>query len=145
MPYKNFEISNASTQVQTPVKESQFYKGFSSVGDITMGTRLYDFALIKQNLINHFNTRQGERVMNPEFGCIIWDLLMEPMTDSVKKALANNIKTICTSDSRVYPTDITINEYEGGYLIELTLMLMRTDETATLKMKFDQKLGFSAQ
>ena len=50
------------------------YKGFSTVAGVK-SNQLYDLDIIKQDLINHFYTRKGERVMNPDFGSIIWDLL----------------------------------------------------------------------
>ena len=72
MPYKSIEITNASLVYEQPAKTSQFYKGFSSLDQTTSNSKLYDFDLIKQDIINHFNTRKGERVMNPTFGSIIW-------------------------------------------------------------------------
>ena len=56
------------------------YKGFSTLNSGAEHYSLYDFELIKQDLLNHFYIRQGERLMNPEFGTVIWDLLFEPMT-----------------------------------------------------------------
>jgi phage baseplate assembly protein W len=49
---------------------------------------MYDFALIKQDLINRLSVRKGERVENPEFGTIIYDVLFEPLTEAVKQAVA---------------------------------------------------------
>ena len=37
----------------------------------------------KSNLINLIMTRKGERVMQPEFGCDIWELLFEPISEDV--------------------------------------------------------------
>lgn len=141
MPYKNIELNNAGSVEQSTTKQSHFYKGFSSVGDTSFGTRLYDFALIQQDIINHFNTRKGERVMNPNFGCIIWDLLMEPLTDSIRDQLTNDITAICNNDPRVTPTQIDLTEFETGYLLELTLVLKGTDQSATMRLTFDQNIG----
>ncbi len=57
------------------------YRGFSSKSDQT-NYKLYDFELIKQDLINRLSVRKGERVENPEFGTnyirrYIWTLLTE--------------------------------------------------------------------
>jgi phage baseplate assembly protein W len=145
MPYKNLELTNAGTVAQSTTKQSHFYKGFSSVGDTSFGTRLYDFELVQQDIINNFNTRKGERVMNPEFGCVIWDLLMEPLTDSVSAQLTEDITAICNSDPRVAPTKIQLTEYDSGYLLELTLVLKGTDQSATLKLTFDQNIGLQIQ
>ena len=79
--------------------------------------------------------------MNPQFGTIIWDLMMEPFTPEVKDLLASDINSIVNSDPRVYPMQIDINEYEQGYLIELTLAMKNTNQATSLKLAFDQKLG----
>ena len=60
------------------------YKGFSTISPDAENFALFDFDLIKQDLLNHFNIRQGERLMNPKFGTIIWDLLFEPLTEDIK-------------------------------------------------------------
>jgi phage baseplate assembly protein W len=145
MPYKNLEINSESTVLQTPVKLSQFYRGFSSVDATKTNTKLYDFDIIKQDIVNHFNTRKGERVMNPEFGSIIWELLMEPLTDQVRELLTQDVTEICNYDPRVSPTQIQITEFESGYILELTLMLNGTDQSSKMTLTFDQKLGLVSE
>lgn len=145
MPYKNIEINNAQSVVQQTQQQSQFYKGFSTVSADNIGSRLYDFALIQQDILNHFNTRRGEKLMNPEFGTIIWDLLMEPLTEQVRELLTQDIETICNFDPRVTPTQIDLNEYDNGYILELTLLLKTTNQSATLKLNFDQNVGLVTQ
>ena len=145
MPYKNLEISVPNYNAQHTARQSQFYKGFSTVDPTNYGAKLYDFDLIKQDILNHFNTRKGSRVMNPSFGTIIWDLIMEPMTEQIRELLQQDIQTICSSDPRTYPIQIDINEYEQGYLVEITLALKNTNESTTMRLVFDQKLGLRIQ
>lgn len=145
MPYKNLEINVSNYNSQHTNRLSQFYRGFSTVDPANYGSKLYDFDLIKQDILNHFNTRKGSRVMNPTFGTIIWDLLMEPLTEDIKNLLQRDIETICNFDPRTYPLQIDINEYEQGYLVEITLALKNTDQSSVLKLMFDQKLGLIAQ
>lgn len=145
MPYKSQEIKSAVVVPQQTTKKEQFYKGFSSLDNSSANTRLYDFDLIKQDLLNHFKTRKGERVMNPTFGSIIWDLLMEPMTDQIRDALKEDITRICNSDPRIVPTNIQVIEYERGYLLELTVLLVGTDQSQNMKIAFDQNIGLQVQ
>ena len=55
------------------------YKGFSTIGQ-TGKFRLTDFDLVKQDIINNFQIRKGEKLMNPDFGTIIWNIIHEPLT-----------------------------------------------------------------
>ena len=145
MPYKSLEISNASSASVPPTKQVQFYKGYSSLDRANSTFKLFDLDLVKQNIINTFNTRKGERVMNPLFGSIVWDILMEPMTPAIREALNDDVKSICSSDPRVTPTSIKITEYPSGYIVEVTLKLVGTDQSTFMALTFDQIIGLSVQ
>jgi phage baseplate assembly protein W len=145
MPYKNLEITNAAVVYQQPTQQTHFYKGFSSVDDTNTGSRLYDLDLIKQDIINQFNTKKGSRVMNPTFGSSVWDLLMEPLTDQTQDALRADITKICTSDPRVTPIQMDLTEYPNGYVLELTLLLNATNQSTSMKLTFDQSIGLITQ
>jgi phage baseplate assembly protein W len=145
MPYKNIVIGNSSAVTQNVTQQSQFYKGFSTQDSTNLGSKLYDFDLIKQDIINMFRTRKGERLMNPNFGSIIWDLLMEPLTDEVREVLQQDITTICNFDPRVTPTQIDLTEYPDGYILELTLLLVGTDQSSNMKLSFNQEVGLTVQ
>ena len=43
--------------------------------------KVFDVELVKQDLLNHIYTSKGQRVMNPEYGSIIWDLLFDLKTE----------------------------------------------------------------
>ena len=60
------------------------FKGFSTVDKNRAPYTLTDTNLIKRDLLNHFYTKKGERVMRPNFGSIIWDMLMEPETPTLQ-------------------------------------------------------------
>ena len=46
----------------------------------------------KDNLRNLIMTRKGERLMNPNFGCDIFDVLFEPIVDSaISQKIENSI------------------------------------------------------
>lgn len=146
MPYKNIEITPAQYKPTLTYKKSQSYIGYSSVAsDATNNVRLYDFDLIKQDLLNQFNTRLGERVMNPTFGTIIWSLIYEPFTDDIKQAIANDINRICNNDPRVVPIQLDTTEQEYGILLEITLQYIGTNQTTSMSLSFDRELGLLSQ
>ena len=51
------------------------FKGFSSIGQTWGKLKIYDLDLAKRDLLNELYTRKGERLMAPQFGCIVWDVL----------------------------------------------------------------------
>ena len=85
--YKTVEIS--TSKKPRAVVESRAYRGISTANPNNTSSTLYDIALIKQDIINHFHIRQGEKLENPEFGTIIWDVLFEPLTDKLKICNSN--------------------------------------------------------
>ncbi len=145
MPYKNLIIQPANYNEQFRVQTSQFYKGFSTVDATERNSKLYDFDVIKQDLLNHFNTRKGERVMNPEFGSIIWNVLYDPLTEELRRAIEQDIKTIIESDPRINSPVIQVTEAEFGILLEINLTYTGTDQSEVIRLAFDKNAGLLVQ
>lgn len=143
MAYKNIVITPPNLQNVTTKKTSQFYKGFSTLDENSTNVKLFDQEVIKQDLINQFNTRKGERVMNPNFGSIIWDLIYEPLTPAVKQQISSDIDRILASEPRVIPTLVNIVEQDYGFLLELTLTYKGLDVSDSMILQFDKKVGLS--
>lgn len=143
MAYKNIVITPSKVENVTTRKASQFYRGFSTVDETSTNIKLYDQELIKQDILNQFNTRKGERVMNPDFGSIIWDLIYEPLTPSVKQQIAEDIDRILASEPRVIPTLVNIVEQDYGFLLELTLSYKNLDVSDSMILSFDKRVGLA--
>ena len=114
------------------------YKGFSTLAP-SRNFRLTDFDLIKQDIINHFNIRKGEKLMRPNFGTIIWNVLHEPFTDDLKSVIATDIKAIASYDPRVSFDNIIVTEYDQGIRIELQLRYVPTNQTNLMLMNFNNQ------
>ena len=137
--YNDIVVKNNRVQ-SSPVK-SRAYRGLSTVGKSVGNTVAYDLELIKQDLINHLHIRQGEKLENPEFGTIVWDLLFEPLTESLKEAVAKNITEIVNYDPRVQVERIVVDEYEASIIIECELTYLPYNITEQLVFKFDEANG----
>jgi phage baseplate assembly protein W len=118
------------------------YRGFSSKSDQT-NYKLYDFELIKQDLINRLSVRKGERVENPEFGTIIYDAIFEPLTEALRQAIADDITANLNADPRLSTKEINISEYEHGIAVEFSLTYLPYDITEKLIFKFDENSSVS--
>lgn len=127
------------------VPGTKTYKGFSTINASTENYSLFDLELIKQDLLNHFHVRQGERLMNPNFGTIIWDILFEPLTDDLKQLIAKNVTDIINYDPRIKADQVTITSYESGIQIECVLTYLPYNISQSMQLKFDQANGLLAQ
>ena len=115
-----------------------FYKGFSTVGR-NKKFRLTDFELVKQDLINHFYIRKGEKLMRPDFGTVIWNVLNEPLTDDLKSVIVSDIESIVSYDPRLSVDNVIVTEYETGIQIELELRYIQTNQSSLLNLLFDNQ------
>lgn len=135
--YKNITIEN--NYVDEPVT-SKRYRGISTVNN-RRSFSLYDIELIKQDIINHFHIRQGEKLENPNFGTIIWDVLFEPLTENLKDAIIYNVSEIINYDPRVSVDSIVVDTYESGIQIECKITYLPYSISETMRLKFDQSAG----
>lgn len=117
---------------------NNMYRGFSTVNR-SRKFRLTDFELVKQDLINHFHIRKGEKLQNPNFGTIIWNVLHEPLTSELKGVITTDVKTIAKSDPRVSVDSIVITEYDRGLQIELELRYLQTNQINVMNLQFDNQ------
>jgi phage baseplate assembly protein W len=137
--YEKLIVKGNSPRLETPLPRT--YRGFSSISEDTQGYTLYDLSLIKQDIINHFHVRQGERLMNPEFGTIIWDVIFEPLTEELKRLIKKNVEDVVNYDPRVAVNGITITAYENGLQIECELTYLPYNISESMRFKFDQDNG----
>ena len=123
------------------------FVGYSSIGpSLQKDWTLYDIDLIKRDLINAFNTRVGERVMRPSYGCKIWDYIMEPLTAGMRDLIVSEATRICQSDSRVTVADMRVYTAGAGVRVEMTLNYEPFNVVDTFFVDFDARqnaeLGF---
>ena len=82
--------------------------------------------------------RKGERVENPEFGTIIYDLIFEPLTDAVKQAVADDIAQNLNADPRLSTKEIIVSETEHGISVQATIVYVPYNITEKLVLSFDE-------
>ena len=145
MAYKNLVITPSNVSNQRSVQKSQFYKGFSTANSTQLSNKIFDFDLIQQDIINMFQTKKGERVMNPDFGTIIWSLIYEPFTDDIKQLISDDVTRILNYDPRVTPTQINISEAPYGLIIDATLNYNQLNQVQEMKLSFDKEIGLIQQ
>jgi len=137
--YKNLKITSPRI-VNNPIIDKS-YRGLSTVDPSTKTTVLSNIALIKQDIVNHFHIRLGEKLENPEFGTIIWDVLFEPLTENLKTAIIKNVTTVINYDPRVRANNITVDSFEHGLQVYAELTFIDYNISEQLRFNFDQRYG----
>lgn len=118
------------------------YRGFSTVNELSQKKFvLTDYELVKQDLLNSFNTRKGSRLMQPQEGCIVWELIYEPLTEDTKQALVENLVYIISQDPRLQLVDITVIDQtdNNSITVELAVNTVAGDQTQVMRVLFDER------
>jgi phage baseplate assembly protein W len=114
------------------------YKGFSSK-EYKRNYKLYDIDLVKQDIINNFYIRKGEKLENPEFGTVIWDILFEPFTEEVKTIIARDVEDIVNYDPRIVVNAVTVDSTDQGIRIEADITYIPFNVNERMTFDFDKQ------
>ena len=111
--------------------------GFNTINQNKQFT-LLDFDLIKRDLLNAFNIRQGELVGRPGYGTLLWDYMFENQLSETQNAIYNEVQRVIGGDPRLYLNNINIFPQTNGILIQLDLMTVATTDAQILSIFFNQ-------
>lgn len=100
---------------------------------------LVDQELIKRDLLNAFNIRQGQLVGRPEVGTNIWDNLFENQSDQLRTVLTNEVQRVVGLDPRIQLTSLEIFPQENGILLQVGLTFVPSTDAQRLALFFDQQ------
>ncbi len=127
--------TNKATTAQT--SSSFRYKGFSS-NETKNNFKLYDIELVKRDLMNHFYIRKGEKLENPNFGTIIWDMLFENFTSEVRRLITEDVEQIINYDPRVKVNTLTIDSTDQGIRIQADVVYLPFNINERMTFDFDK-------
>jgi hypothetical protein len=115
---------------------AQRFIGFNTQGQFKKFT-LTGFELIKRDLLNAFNIRQGSLPGRPGVGTVLWDYLFENQVEQLQTAIVNEIQRVAGQDPRIYISDIQVYPQENGILIEVQLTIVPSTDAERLALFFD--------
>jgi len=116
------------------------FKGYSTVDKTWGNFKLYDIDLAKRDLLNELYTRKGERLMSPQFGSIVWDLLFDPLTDEIINAIRADCLRIVTKDPRLDLLNLDVVDNEHTILVSIILRYVPTATETELVAVFNKNL-----
>jgi phage baseplate assembly protein W len=112
--------------------------GFNTINQNKNFTAV-DFNLIKIDLLNAFNIRQGELVGRPGYGTVIWNYLFENQTTETQKLIYDEIQRVCAGDPRIYISGIQMFPQQNGILIQLGIAVVPSTNAQLLSIFFNQQ------
>jgi phage baseplate assembly protein W len=133
----NQKIVATSNAVVTENQGMFTYKGFNSK-ETSKNYKLYDIDLVKQDLINHFYIRKGEKLENPEFGTVIWDVIFEQFTEDVKAIIAKDVEDIINYDPRIAVNEVQIDSTDQGIRIQADITYVPFNINERMTFNFDK-------
>lgn len=118
------------------------YRGFSTTATDGLNTKVFDAELVRQDLLNEFNTRLGERVGRPQYGSIIHDLLFDLGDPRIESMVQADISRIINADPRVVPLEITVTADLDKHELRavVTLRLVETDMNDSFTVTFGEQV-----
>lgn len=111
--------------------------GFNTQGQYKKFT-LTDSALIKRDLLNALNIRQGQIPGRPQVGTILWDNLFDNQTNETERAILNEIQRVAGGDPRLQISTVEIFPQQNGLLLQIEIILVPSTEPERLSIFFDQ-------
>lgn len=136
--YNQKTVATSKASIGSATSASFVYKGFNS-RNIKTGFRQYDIELIKQDLLNHFHIKKGQKLENPNFGTTIWDMVFEPMTEANKKIIAEDVQTIVNNDPRTKVNGVVIDATEHGIRVQVELVYLPFNVVDKMSLDFDSR------
>ena len=112
--------------------------GFNTINQNKKFTAV-DFNLIKIDLINAFNIRQGELVGRPGYGTVLWNYLFENQTQETQQLIYTEIQRVCAGDPRIFISGIQMFPQENGLLLQVGIAVVPSTNAQLLSIFFDQQ------
>ena len=114
------------------------FVGFSTI-DQNKKFTLVDFELIKRDLLNAFNIRQGELVGRPGYGTSLWQYVFENQTQETVQGITTEIERVAGGDPRIFINQVDVFPQQNGMLIQIALTTVQGQNAQLLSVFFDQQ------
>ncbi|TWH45888.1 GPW/gp25 family protein [Sporomusa sp. KB1] len=96
----------------------------SQTGDVA---RIDDVSTVRQALTKRLNTRKGELWAHPKYGCGIWDILSDLMTDTWYLEAVATIREAINDDPRSSVVSVTYEAVQQERYVIFTIVYQVID------------------
>jgi phage baseplate assembly protein W len=115
--------------------------GYTTINQQNGSLRLQGLELAKQDLMNHFKIRKGEKWTDPNFGSNLLNYIFQPLDDNTTEAINDEVYEIVSYDPRfeLASNDIIIDQEAHSVTVTVKLMYLPTTTATDLQIKFDSE------
>lgn len=114
---------------QHRITRKPYFVGFNTVNQPNPPYNLNNIELVKRDIENHFATPMGSRVMLPNFGTRIYELLFDPFDEYTKNAIISDAVNVVQSEPRVEL--VSIDVYQADQALNIIMVLLFKPESIT--------------
>jgi phage baseplate assembly protein W len=100
---------------------------------------LLDTELVKRDLLNGLNIRQGQLPGRPQYGTALWDNLFENQTNETTQSIQREIQRVAGYDPRIQVSNVEVFPQQNGILIQVELAIVPSTDAQRLSIFFDQQ------
>ncbi len=115
------------------------YIGFSTAERTSPPWTYQDIELVKRDLLNTLKTQRGERLMRPNYGTIIYDLLMNPFDEITRNQMVDDVTAIIEGEPRVELVSLDVNELDQTIRIDAVLNFIPQNVSELLFIEYDRR------
>jgi phage baseplate assembly protein W len=109
-----------------------YFIGFNTIGQPNPPYSLTNIELVKRDILNHFATPMGARLMLPGFGTRIFEMLFDPFDEYTKNAIIEDAVRVVQSDPRVQLVSIDVFQSDQALTVALELLFVPESITDSL-------------
>jgi len=124
---------------QKRVTRTPFFVGFNTVNQPNPPYSLTNLELVKRDILNHFATPLGSRVMLPSFGTRIYDLLFDPFDEYTRNAIIEDAVRVVATDPRVELVSVDVFQEDQALNVIMVVLFKPESVTDNLFVTFSLK------
>lgn len=124
---------------QARITRKPFFVGFNTVNQPNPPYSLTNLELVKRDILNHFATPMGSRVMLPLFGTRIFEYLFDPFDEYTKNAIIEDAVRVVGSDPRVELVSVDVFQEDQALNVIMVVLFKPESVTDNLFVTFSLK------
>jgi phage baseplate assembly protein W len=121
--------------------------GYTTLDQPYTSKSLTGLDLAKQDLLNHFKIRKGEKWTDPTFGCDLELYVFEPLDQSTMDSIKEEVYNVVNYDPRfeVSDSNIRVDQDSHSVTVNVKLTYLPTTTATELQIKFDREFEPNAE